>query len=188
MNYRSLIIGVGFIAVAVGLLASIDSLSGNKSEEEKSEASIEEGAAKINWITFEEAMEANKKEPKKIFIDVYTDWCGWCKKMDKSTFSNEKIAEYINDKYYAVKLNAEHEDVVEYKGQKVSNAQLSAQVFGITGFPTTVFLDEQNDPLLIQPGFLDIPTFDQISHYLGENYYDKDISFEDFKKTYSENL
>ena len=64
-------------------------------------------AEKVQWMSFEEAVAKNKLEPKKIFVDVYTDWCGWCKKMDAGTFNNPVVAKYLNEKYYNVKLDAE---------------------------------------------------------------------------------
>src|SRR5436190_24321530 len=67
----------------------------------------------INWITIQEAEKLSKKHPRKIVIDVYTDWCGWCKKMDKSTFADKNVATYVNKNFYAVKFNAEtQEDIV----------------------------------------------------------------------------
>jgi uncharacterized protein YyaL (SSP411 family) len=54
----------------------------------------------VKWYTLEQAIALNKKEPRKIMIDVYTDWCGWCKKMDITTFNNNVIADYLNSKYY----------------------------------------------------------------------------------------
>ncbi|MGV3585410.1 MAG: thioredoxin family protein, partial [Adhaeribacter sp.] len=62
---------------------------------------------KINWLSLEEAAVLNKKEPRKMVIDVYTDWCGWCRKMDQSTFSDPEVADYVNKNFYAVKLDAE---------------------------------------------------------------------------------
>ena len=59
---------------------------------------------KIKWLTFEQAVELSQKEPRKILIDIYTDWCGWCKKMDAATYMHPKIVEYINTHYYAVKV------------------------------------------------------------------------------------
>ena len=70
----------------------------------------------IEWITFEEAIKRNEKKPKKLLIDLYTDWCGWCKKMDKDTYENSKIAAYVNKHYYAVKFNAEQKEDVQYDG------------------------------------------------------------------------
>ncbi len=67
---------------------------------------------KIEWLSIQEAMALHKENPKKIMIDVYTDWCGWCKRMDATTFQDEKIAKYISENFYAVKLNAEMKDTI----------------------------------------------------------------------------
>ena len=61
----------------------------------------------VKWMTWEEAAAANDKQPKKIFVDVYTNWCGWCKKMDASTFKETDVVKILNEKFYPVKLNAE---------------------------------------------------------------------------------
>src|SRR5687768_15614972 len=70
-------------------------------------------AKDVNWISFEELQALYASNPKPILIDLYTDWCGWCKHMDKTTYRNDKVVDYINKNYYAVKYNAESkEDVV----------------------------------------------------------------------------
>ena len=61
----------------------------------------------IQWMSFEKSMSAFQTTPKEIFIDVYTDWCGWCKKMDQSTFKEEDIVNKLSKDYYPVKLDAE---------------------------------------------------------------------------------
>ena len=66
----------------------------------------------IEWLSFTEAVEANKTEPKKFLIDVYTSWCGWCKKMDNTTFKDPEVVAYVKEHYHAVKLNAERKDTV----------------------------------------------------------------------------
>ena len=71
----------------------------------------------INWISFEEALSRSSKEPKKIFMDIYTDWCGWCKKMDKSTFTDPVVIDYLNKHFYSVKLDAETKDTITYKAK-----------------------------------------------------------------------
>ena len=62
---------------------------------------------KVHWLSIEELRLAYKKKPKPIIVDVYTSWCGWCKVMDKETYSNDQVAAYINEKYYAVRIDAE---------------------------------------------------------------------------------
>ena len=64
-------------------------------------------AQEIKWMTLNEALAAQKKVPKPIFMDVYTDWCGPCKMLDKNTFSNPEVAAFISKNYYAVKFNCE---------------------------------------------------------------------------------
>lgn len=95
----------------------------------------------IRWLTIEEAQVLSEKEPRKIIMDVYTDWCGWCKKMDKTTFADEKVAKYVNDNFYAVKLKADSQDKVTFKGKEFAKGEL-AQAFRVTGYPTIVFFDK----------------------------------------------
>ena len=98
-------------------------------------------AERINWLTIEEAEALSEKEPRKILMDVYTDWCGWCKKMDKTTFADEQVAKYVNENFYAVKLKADSKDKVTFKGKEYSKGEL-AQAFRVTGYPTIVFFDQ----------------------------------------------
>jgi thioredoxin-related protein len=69
----------------------------------------------VQWLTLEQALEKSKTEKRKIFVDVYTDWCGWCKHMDSTTFVTPAVARYLNDHYYAVKLNAEQTQDIVFK-------------------------------------------------------------------------
>lgn len=108
----------------------------------------------INWMSIEEAQEAQKKDPKKIMIDVYTKWCGPCKMLDKNTFSNKDVANYVNTNYYAVKFDAESPDDVVFKGETFSNPTYDpnkkgrngvnelSRTLGVRAYPTIVFMDE----------------------------------------------
>ncbi|MFT4062867.1 MAG: DUF255 domain-containing protein, partial [Edaphocola sp.] len=104
----------------------------------------------INWLTFEEAEALMKKEPRKVIVDVYTSWCGWCKVMDKKTYGNDSVIDYINKYYYAVKFDAEQKTPVMFKGKKWEySAQYKANTLaldllqGRLSYPTTVFLNEK---------------------------------------------
>ena len=149
---------------------------------------------KINWMTFEQAVEASKKVPRKIFIDVYTDWCGWCKRMDATTFSHPEIVTYMNEKYYAVKLDAEMKDTVVFKDHtfvnpnpagKRSSHQLAVSLLeGKMSYPTTVYLDENVNLLTSAlPGYLTPAALEPILKFYGGDHH-KTISWEDFQKSF----
>ena len=93
--------------------------------------------AQIEWLTFEEAVARNEREPKKILIDVYTDWCGWCKKMDKAVFASPAITAYISEHFYAVKFNAEQRAAIQYDGHQFVFDGAS-RAMSTTGPPGTV--------------------------------------------------
>jgi len=78
-------------------------------------------AQEIKWMSMDEALAAQKKKAKPIFMDVYTDWCGPCKMLDKNTFRDKDVVDYISKNYYAVKFNAEGQSDITYKGKKYSN-------------------------------------------------------------------
>lgn len=151
----------------------------NEPEVKKSEKK----AAEVKWMSYDEAVKAAKKEPKKIFIDVYTDWCGWCKKMDKTTLRDPKITEYLNQKYYAVKLNAESEKTVTFQGKQMTEKQLAREVFKISGYPSNVYLEPNQKIIQPVPGYMDVTTLDKILHYIGEDHY-KNTSWEQYQMSY----
>ncbi|MFK8008466.1 MAG: thioredoxin family protein [Saprospiraceae bacterium] len=84
----------------------------------KASPTSEISATKIKWYTLEEALAAQEKNDKKIFIDMYTDWCKWCKVMDQKTFTDKAVIQYMNDNFYAVKFNAEQKKAITFKGKK----------------------------------------------------------------------
>jgi thioredoxin-related protein len=140
----------------------------------------------IKWITIQEAEKLNKKQPRKIVIDIYTDWCGWCKKMDKSTFADEKTAVYVNKHYYAVKLDAETKEEIVLNGKtyrfnpEYGVNQIAAELLqGKLGYPSTVYLDEKFNLLAPVIGFYDVKKFDNLLRYFAEDHY-KNGSFDDF--------
>ena len=146
----------------------------------------------VKWYSIEEAFELNQKEPRKIMIDVYTDWCGWCKVMDDKTFSNRLIAEYINSNFYAVKFNAEQKTDVVLRGKSykyIANGrrgynELAAELLnGQLGYPSVVFLDEKTNMITPIQGYYEAAKFDPILKFIGGDAY-KNTKWEDFEASY----
>ncbi len=143
---------------------------------------------KVNWLTFEAAVAENTKNPKKIFLDVYTDWCGWCKVMDKNTFSDAKIAAYMNAHFYAVKFNAEGKEPITFMGQTYNfNAEYRSHELAVAflqgkmSYPSTAYMDGNNQLLTVVPGYLAPKDFFPIMVYFGEDHYLK-MTWEEFQK------
>ena len=125
-------------------------------------------ASPIRWMTLEEAVKAQQKEPRKIIMDAYTNWCGPCKMLDKNTFHNKDVADYINKNFYPVKFNAEGNDEVTFQGKNFSNPNYDpsrsnsrnsqhelAGYLGVRAYPTVVFLDESAALLFPLVGYQD---------------------------------
>jgi len=136
----------------------------------------------VNWMTWSEVEDALKKEKKKVFVDVYTDWCGYCKKMDKTTFKDKEIITYINENFYAVKFDAEQKETIILDGNKYKYVksgkrgynQLAADLLkGRLSYPTIAFLND--DLSLIQPipGYMDAKKMETILTYFAENNHKK---------------
>jgi len=153
----------------------------------------------VNWYTVEEGFKLYKQNPKPILLDVYTDWCGWCKHMMATTFSNQGIANYINTNFYAIRFDAETKDTIIYNDSaytnrgkthdlaiKLLNSQLS--------YPTTVFFDKNGVKNNV-PGYLDIQDIEPLLVYFVEEisnyaiYQDFNIAYMfAFPISYKENL
>ena len=110
-------------------------------------------AQEIKWMTMNEALEAQKKDPKPIFMDVYTDWCGPCKMLDKNTFHDASIVELVSKVFYAVKFNAEGNESVTFKGITYTNPSYDATKKGRNSVHEfTKFLKVQGYPTMYMIG------------------------------------
>ncbi len=138
----------------------------------------------IKWMTWEQAVELNRTKPRKIVVDVFTDWCGWCKRMDKGAFMDPAVAAYVNDKFYAVKLNAEQKTDIQFNeevfkfipndnGRGGVHSLAYALLDGKLGYPTMVYLNEKYERIMISPGFKETPDMLKELRFAAEEYYSK---------------
>lgn len=143
---------------------------------------------KVKWLSIAEMQAAYAKQPKPILMDVYTSWCGWCKVMDRETYSNPKVAAYLNEHYYAVKFDAEQKDSIVWNGQhfgynpnnKVHDLAVYL-MFGQMSYPTTIFLPELTARPAPLPGYLKPKELETPVKFFGDGAY-KNSTFPDFAK------
>ena len=149
-------------------------------------------AQEVNWLSIEEAYAQSKTENKPILVDVYTDWCGWCKRMDKDTYSKTDIANYINSNFLPVKFNAEQKDSVTImnhtfkfiaQGRRGYHELAAALLNGKLSYPATVFLNDKFEMITVVPGYQDEKGFDVILNYIEGGHYAK-TPFEEFSASY----
>ncbi|NND07398.1 MAG: DUF255 domain-containing protein [Saprospiraceae bacterium] len=135
---------------------------------------------KIDWMSWEEAVAANETQPRKLLVDVYTDWCHWCKVMDKKTFSKQEIVAYINEHFYAIKLNAEGKQDIEWNdrifsfkanGRRGSHELASALLDGEMSYPSFVFLTEDYEKIRVSKGFKPATPFLEELKFAAEEQY-----------------
>lgn len=183
---RILLLALAILAISPAMMA------GDKKKKAKKEAPAEAVASdkEIHWMTMDEVQVAMKKKPKKVFVDVYTDWCGWCKVMDKKTFSNPEVIKYVNQNFYAVKFNAEQKDSLRFNGKMYgfspemrANTLAVELLNGQLSYPTSVVLEENFANPQAIPGYLDVKTIEKILKYIAGNVY-KTKAFPDFDKEF----
>ena len=151
--------------LTISLLVLTSSIAGEKAE--------------LKWRSFDaKTLAEAKKKDKKFLVDVYTTWCRWCKRLDEDVYGNEKIAAYIGEKYIAVKINAESDAKINYKDTVLSEMGF-ARAFGVTGYPTILFLEPDGDAITSLGGYVPAERFLPIAKFIGEDHYKK-MSWQDY--------
>lgn len=150
--------------------------------------SFAQEAPAVKWYSIEEVQELVKKDPRKIYIDMYTDWCGWCKVMDKKTFTDKGISEKLNTNFYAVKFDAEGKENVTFnnrefkfiaQGSRGYHELAATLMQGKLSYPTSVFLDENLNVISPLPGYYPPEKLDPILKFIGEDHY-KTTNYEQY--------
>jgi thioredoxin-related protein len=161
-------------------------------------ASNNNGESQINWISIEEAEKLIQENPKKIFVDIYTDWCGWCKRMEANTFSHPYIIDYINENFYAVKLNAEQDEPIVFRGVEYVNENpggrrsshnfARALLQGRMSYPSVAFFDEQLNLITAIPGYRDPKAFEPILVFFNENIFMDQPNLDEYISNFDGNI
>ena len=133
--------------------------------------SAPEGDGRLAWNELDPALAEAKRANKPLLVDVYTDWCGWCKRMDKTTYGNADVRDYVARSFVPVRLNAEDDRRrASYLGESRTYRQF-ADGFRISGYPTTLFLAPDGTLITQLPGYVKPAAFLTVLRYVAEGHY-----------------
>ena len=143
----------------------------------------EQGTQPVVWAgprtySMPEAQRLASETGKKVLIDVYTVWCGFCRKMAAETYPSQLVKNVVDDHFYVVRLNAESDKKIIFNGEEFTEAEL-AGAFGVSSFPTTIFINTNGEPLGLQPGFMDASMFSSLIGFVGSDAF-RSESYEDY--------
>lgn len=142
--------------------------SESQSTTAQEQVATEAATGGLNWLSIQAAADHKNEEGKMFFVDVYTDWCGWCKVMDNKTFSDPTVQKALNERFHLVKFNAEQKDAISFNNKKYEwqnagrngiNALAVEFLGGEMGFPSYVFLDKNKKPFKVAKGFMPVDQF-----------------------------
>ena len=144
----------------------------------------------VEWVDWTTAVERNKTDKKAFLVDVYTYWCGWCKRMDKTTFMDPKVVKYVNENFHAIKLNAEQKESINFNGHEFKwveggrngvHTLAYSLMDGRMSYPTIVYLNSNVERIMISPGFKQADGIMKELVFAAEDHY-KTTTWDEFQK------
>jgi len=141
---------------------------------------VQERKPRVQWLDFGDGLARARSTRKPIMLTFYTDWCVYCKKLDRETLQDPEVARTLESGFIAIRLDAENEKArLSYRGQSFSYAEFSRH-FGVTAFPSIAFLNDKGEPITMVPGFVPAPQFSVFLNYIRRECYLKNVSLKDF--------
>jgi thioredoxin-related protein len=141
-----------------------------------------ESGSPLGWLNWDQGLSEASITKRPILVDVYTDWCGWCKRMDRDVYARDDVRTYLNQHFVLVRLNAESADEARYGGRTLTSRAL-AQQLRVSGYPTTIFLKANGDHIANVPGYVPADRFKLMLQYIGEDHIGRGVSWQEFEKS-----
>jgi thioredoxin-related protein len=164
MNHRRIIPALVLLLLAATSPSPAQAPAGKTGDQKK--------PVTLDWTNLEKAVAKAADQKKPILLDVYTDWCGWCKKMDREVFVDPAVAAVLTSRFALAKVNGESKEAITFKGQKTDGVGI-AMGFGVKGYPSIIFLDANGEMITMIPGFLNAEQFLPVTLFIADRAYEK---------------
>jgi len=136
-------------------------------------------ANELTWQKFEDALNSAKQDDKTILVSFYTDWCGWCRKMDNETYTNDEVKNLLNKDFVTVKINPEKSGSIDLPNGSISYQQLASEL-GVRSFPSTAFLTSELLLIDVVPGYYEPSNMKTLLNFMSDGLF-KNLSFQDYQ-------
>jgi len=140
------------------------------------------GAGEVGWLNWDQGTPEAAITGRPILVDVYTDWCGWCRRIDRDVYAREDVSDYLSRHFVTVRLNAESLDTARYADRTWTERGL-AQRFRVRSYPTTLFLRPGGEHLVSVPGYVPADRFLLMLRYVGEDHIGRGVRWSDFEQS-----
>lgn len=144
-------------------------------------AAVPAHAAGFGWKSWNAGMAEAKATGRPVLVDVYTDWCGWCKRMDRDVYSRAEVRDYLAKKFVTIKLDAESSELANFEDRSMTLGAI-AQRFKVSGYPTTIFLRGNGEHVVNVPGYVPAERFKLMLEYIGDDHISRGVKWTDFEK------
>lgn len=138
-------------------------------------------AGATEWKSWNAGLAAASASRRPVIVDVYTDWCRWCKQMDRDVYARADVSQYLAQHFVTVRLDAEGGELVSWQGRNMS-ARALASSFDVSGYPTTIFLSSSGEHLVNVPGYIEPGRFLLLLRYIGDGHMERGVSWDDYVK------
>ncbi|MFQ5498523.1 MAG: thioredoxin family protein [Candidatus Zixiibacteriota bacterium] len=162
---------IPIISVTAMILTAVASVgAGNKTAKDTTETTT--GPSRIEWVAYDVGLELAEQQNKHLFVDFTTSWCGWCKKMERDTFSKPDVIKMVSDNFIAVRVDGDSPKELDIDGYKITEKNLTKHEFGVRGYPTFFFLKPDGKALSRISGYRDSKYMMQAFEYVKDYKYD----------------
>jgi thioredoxin-related protein len=133
----------------------------------------------VKWVPLESGFKTAEASKRYVFVSVYTDWCGYCKKLNAVTFKAAPVIAELDKNFESIRLNAESEAIVTWKGKQMSSRALATH-WGVEGFPTLLFLNRKGEIVGSFASYVEPELMVKLLTYISSGARERKVTFNDY--------